>query len=508
MSPQALRWLRLGQVLSALLLALWTAVLLLPIGWGSQWSWRPSGAAPLLFPLGCAAALLVAGIGVSWVLSSYTLADTGLRRGLLGLSWRLALGATATVTPFLLYGSVERGWTTLLDSAASPVSCEYFGEGLGLAEGDFGGVIAYCRGYGERQRESGHHLATHPPGATLFYAAAIGAARATGLDRVAADAAARLTGSSRLALAGRMGAAGGTERASIEDVGLPLVAALAIALFGGLCVWPAAGCAREIWGEEAEFPAACLAATTPALLLHFQNLDVPLAWLTLMAGWMTLASARRGGWSLVAGAALGLGCFVSFGVLAGVGLCLLVALLAPGAERREPGLARWARAGGVLFGLVALWGLLAVVLGADPVGYARAAGEAHREVIETFGREYRVWVWMNLVEFGCFLGPPLVLLAFAGGLRALREGGAARAWAIAACALLLALDLSGTVRAEVGRIWLFLMLPMAVLAAGAGMPERAGYAHRWLSAWLPTALLQAGLAVALAAGLHPVVRPF
>jgi hypothetical protein len=91
-------------------------------------------------------------------------------------------------------------------------------------------------------------------------------------------------------------------------------------------------------------------------------------------------------------------------------------------------------------------------------------------------RSYWAWLIMDPVELIVFAGLPLVAAAFWSWRSMARDPESARlrafllAWFIA----VVLLDLSGTVRGEVGRIWLFLLWP-AALAAGprlASLPRR------------------------------------
>ncbi|MBP7561917.1 MAG: hypothetical protein KBA64_15710, partial [Armatimonadetes bacterium] len=115
------------------------------------------------------------------------------------------------------------------------------------------------------------------------------------------------------------------------------------------------------------------------------------------------------------------------------------------------------------------------------------------------------------VEYVVFLGPALLILALVALPAARRRGGLAPLYAAAVLGVLLLVDLSGTVRAEVGRIWVFFMPPMAVLAAGACIaarraPEAEEKEREGLLGW--TVLAQVVALVALAITVHPSVRPF
>jgi hypothetical protein len=164
----------------------------------------------------------------------------------------------------------------------------------------------------------------------------------------------------------------------------------------------------------------------------------------------------------------------------------------------------------LVLGVVAVWVPLVVVFRLDPLAMLAHSAEAHHNVIAGFRRAYGIWVWLNLIEFACFAGPALMLLVIGAAPAAWRRGGLARALAVAALGTVIALDLSGTVRAEVGRIWFLLMPPLCILAAGAVTPgEDAGSdLQGQVAPWLPTVLLQCIALIALAVALHPTARPF
>jgi len=105
---------------------------------------------------------------------------------------------------------------------------------------------------------------------------------------------------------------------------------------------------------------------------------------------------------------------------------------------------------------------------------------AHRVQALVHGRDYATWVRWNLWDFALFLGPPLVfawLAAIPAELRALRDrapNALEIPFGLAALVTLVALDLSGSILGETGRIWMFLMPPALAAAAGVtGAPRRA-----------------------------------
>lgn len=84
-------------------------------------------------------------------------------------------------------------------------------------------------------------------------------------------------------------------------------------------------------------------------------------------------------------------------------------------------------------------------------------------IIVNNGRDFNIWRWMNLVDYSLWVGPGVVLLGLVGSVWLLRhwragelEGNLA-GLALVMWGTLFFLNFSGTARAEVGRLWLFLM---------------------------------------------------
>jgi hypothetical protein len=127
-------------------------------------------------------------------------------------------------------------------------------------------------------------------------------------------------------------------------------------------------------------------------------------------------------------------------------------------------------------GFVLFYLALYVLWGYRPVAVVREALAAHREVTTaSFARTYWKWVLMNPVECAIFAGIPAAVAAIWGWRGVFRSPDFGRlrpflaAWAIA----FVLLNLSGTVRGEVGRIWLFLIWPISVVA-GVWLCGRSG----------------------------------
>jgi hypothetical protein len=261
-----------------------------------------------------------------------------------------------------------------------------------------------------------------------------------------------------------------------------LALAFLLPALSALTAWPLHRLARA-WGlsPEASALAVLLWLLTPARSLFTPSLDQALP--LLLVGAAALAAsggrARAGAAGLLAAAA----CFLSYGCLAvlpWLGLVVLAAgpqadlqVLPPWRQRSA-----WVRAALLGVGFLAPWAILSLATGYAPWRDFRIAIAAHRGMA-VLTRSYSTWVGWNLYDFTLLLGPAVVGLA---GL-ALASLGRERLsrpfrWGLwGFWGLLLLLDLSGSVRGEVGRIWLFLM-PLAGLFAAAALVDSRGEDRR------------------------------
>lgn len=512
---RALRLVGPLQMIATAVLVLWVLVLGLPIGIEGQWQWVVFDHQIAPLPLLAVVAAILMTTLFAYALSerAANARQSGNPAPWLEASWRAVLIAGGLLWTVGLYGLVPSSWQQLTSATLADVSNEYFVEAYRI-----GDPIRYCRGYASHQRESAHHIATHPPGAVLTYYGLIRLYRATGLSVAARGVVEKLHGRSAGAIMDQAAAMPTARRIPSDQVALPTLIALTFALLGMLCVLPAAACGGMLWGPQGAFPAGVLAATVPGLALFFQSLDAVLALAAMVCVWAAARSvlARRD-WlgALATGVLLGASAFISYGMLAAAAICGLI-LVAGGALRGTEGRpatrAGWLlRLAAMVAGIVAFWAPLCLVLQLDPLAMAVRGGEAHHGVMQTFQRAYGTWVWMNLVEFAAFIGPALLLLLAAALPVARRVGGIAPVFAVAVIGALLLVDVSGTVRAEVGRIWVFFMPPIAVIAAGACVAgRRAPDAEvRQREGLLgSTVIAQVAALVALAVTVHPSVRPF
>jgi hypothetical protein len=141
-------------------------------------------------------------------------------------------------------------------------------------------------------------------------------------------------------------------------------------------------------------------------------------------------------------------------------------LTAAGGNRRTRML--WSLAAAWIASALGLFVLAFLLSGINYPAILASALGAHREVTtQAFARTYSRWLGWNLFDFWMFLGAGLglwMLWQMGEEIAALRRRQFSSLTPLlwAAVLTIAALDLSGVVRAEVGRIWMFLMPPAAV----------------------------------------------
>jgi hypothetical protein len=351
------------------------------------------------------------------------------------------------------------------------------------------------------------HTRTHPPGALLLVRE---------LDQIGRLLPAPRPGSTGLTALAAECLDHEVQRAAVRHHPVPhpppaawtlVLLALLLPGLSALAAWPLHRLALRLGlpPGPALF-AVALWILVPARSLFTPSLDQALPFLLLAAAAL---AAGPGRWRpAAAGAVLSLSLFMTYGYLAPAVLVGLLAIAQPlgasdGTDRRQV----WRRAAvrAVLLAAGALlpWLLLALFTGYNPLAAFKDAMAQHR-MIAVESRSYATWLLWNPYDFALLLGPAVAGLA-AAALVSRREARtpAFRVLAWGWWALLALLLVSGTVRGEVGRIWLMLMPFACVLAAGAAA-ERSdrwdGSDRRrpWTSLVL---LLQAALLLALAANM-------
>jgi len=303
---------------------------------------------------------------------------------------------------------------------------------------------------------------------------------------------------------------------SLEDAQIAsALAQMLIPLGSGLPVIPLYRLGKRLGGPRAGMRAAALYVVVPSLTLFTMRWDqlYPL-FLCLSLYWLHVGlEERRFVLFFLAGLSVSVASFMSFG-----NLTILPALGAYGlAHLASGGLLRWKD---WLRQTWRGWGLL--ILGSVSVwlAYQAACGVSFWEVFSTamqthfhLGRSYRVWVVYNVYDFLTFLGVPVAVLFVAESIRAWRRVVQTRLAvsaealpALAVSTTLLALDLSGVARGEVGRMWL-LWMPAACLIVAIGSTHRSRFSYVLVLALLALQTLSATLFLRVSATGMPAYRP-
>ncbi len=342
-------------------------------------------------------------------------------------------------------------WITPGAYVVSPNVTTYFAVSLEVRN-----TTAWLANYAEQLTSLPHHAATHPPGFVLFF---------LGLRK----ACARLIPSTDWFQQVAEGYELFGVALSPTDAAAAIIGALLLALFGALGLAPIYLLARRLTNEQAAICATCSTAAMPGILLLGASPDLFIMSLaTLSLSLAYFAWHDRPWLGALAGLCLALGLFCSLGFALVVGWIAIWFCLGLFNKRIRGMIART-----LLVGLFALIGfsvfylILFIAFDYRPLAVARAALSAHRAMAATEGvRTYWKWVLMNPVECLIFTGLPLSVAALWSWRALLQsEHTRLRIFICSWLALAFLLDLSGIVRGEVGRIWLFLMWPAALTAS-------------------------------------------
>jgi hypothetical protein len=501
----------------------------------AEWIWRPlSKAIPVnLLPAslaGAGLALLVWGLGrgETQVATRMSLPH-GERRVARGMSLLRALAPLALVLvvfalQIAMINAVGEPWVAPGAIIASPVSTTYF-----AISREVHSVRDYLANYHQIMPTLPYHAATHPPGVTLLFLAVRRACAAlTPASAASSPVIARVQ-----FYADRMGVG-----FPPEDAAAAIASALLLAMAGSASILPIYLLAGQLAGPRGALCAAALTGSLPALVLLPASADQLVLLAAAVTIWLAYAAWRHSNpaLALLPGIAFALGMFVSLGFAAvGAWLALWAALGVLGAAGRGEAARRLlGRAGVALGGFAAVYLTLFLATGYRAWTVAYLGLFAHRRATTVeFPRTYWKWVLMNPVEMAVFAGLALVVAALWAkvscwaspgllgrsssscptglGLLGRRSsscptglgllgrsssscptGLGLRAFLVSWLIVVAALDLSGTVRGEVGRIWLFLMWPLA-LAAG----EWLSRAERYAAALTLVVMMQLAQALAM-----------
>jgi len=392
--------------------------------------------------------------------------------------------------PFALRNAVAATWST--------ISNGYFREAQQITS-----VGEFVSQYHEIQRRDPLKLGTHPPGAVLCYWLAkqvwdaLPAVQPPMLMLTDAWSGGDLVTLSRSALATSPTV---PREFGPGDVPVTVWCLLFIAATGAGVVVPTYLLGAADGDRRTGLLSATLVALAPNTLFYYLSLDVLLmtltAWALVRVAYRTRDQSPWRGGALGSGAALGVALLISLGATAPLALALAwLVVTSRRTGARAAGRAALELVLGVLLvlGLASLAGLHTLtVFGHCLDAHAHSGGGiAHRHYVK--------WVLPNLLDYALLLGIPLVWVALTGLARRRELGPCAAGLVVATVATMLLLDLSGSVKGEAERLWIFFNPPLAVAAAtlAAG---RAALA--WPLACQPLQLLLMALT------LPPLVRPY
>ena len=458
-------------------------VLSKPIGIPGEWTWpanvEPGGS---YIPMVVVSALFIAVAG--WLTRVNRWEKTG-RKGravwlilLIIIAWMMSLGLLAMRThPVLITGGI----------IASPLATTYFSTAIGIRD-----LPAALRDYPSLMQKQPQHARTHPPGPIVFFWAVDHMVQgwpglARGLEAVFRRVDPDGMGFITTVLSDQLGI-----RLTKSNALAAVLSALILALAGSITLLPLYGLTASLYKPTTALRACLLFTVVPAFLLFAPSIDQFVLLFSVLTLWGFQLLRTRG--NPLVGVFFALGLLMSLAV-AVIGLFLAVWWLLERFVKPRDG--EKADAKNVTIGLVAAIGLFLAIFvvlwlatGFSFPGAVKAGLGAHRQIIlKEVGRTYWKWLLYNPIEFVCFIGLPLVIWTMAG-----IRGRFAWAWLIT----LLVLDVSGWVRAETGRIWLFLMPPAAMLAA-----DRLGRLGKRFDIGFFSALaLQLGQAIAMKVGLN------
>ena len=504
----------IAQALLVALLAVWLLAVRRPIGWGDEGTISVLGPVyPLSYLL--PPVLTLAGLGglLTYLWRSMRREKIpGHRRA---LAWTIAFGlAVGAWSLQVALWSVAPGSISRLAAVQlSEVSTGYLAEAFTIED-----VGAYLDSYAQEMPRAPKHIATHPPGAVLFFYAVHQVGEALpALRQAALVASSTAVGQSIPDLAADVLAYPTTRWLGSEGLATAIIASWMLGVCGALMPLLIFAALRGPAGEERALAVAAVLALTPSMLFYFPTLDMLIALASTLMVAALAATQRHWAWSAVAGLIAAEALFVSLGALALVALGGAFLLLRAARQAGQSGDTSWSdtRSAAVpllAFGAGLLAGLAAwYAVGVDAAEVFSQGLGAHSSITgRASWRSYHVWVWMNLVEFAIFAGLPLTVLAAASiprviaTLRELSSSALAAYLGAAALLVLLLLDVSGTVKGETGRLWLF-FVPWLAAAIAPDLVDESG--SRWKLLALTCALTALQILL-MAWTMQPIVRPY
>lgn len=295
------------------------------------------------------------------------------------------------------------------------------------------------------------HVRTHPPGLIAFHWLIERAFRALPDLTGSISQPARLWRCTDLWVISRSPATAATLLISAL---LPVVAA-------ALVPWATYVLARSLCDEKTARWSALFSAAIPALLVFSPTPDQVFALLAVISLWLVSSSIQRkrplrlvmGGMTLSVMTMLSIGNVAWVVVVLGWAAWIITRL-----EYRPRSLI----IGSILFavGLVSMWGFYWVGWGVAPWDVIITGLAQHRQLVTVF-RSYPLWLLFNPLDFLLFAGVATAVGLTLQSIQTIRSAAERRTkagpLALILFLTLIALNVSGGTRGEVGRLWLVFM---------------------------------------------------
>lgn len=270
-----------------------------------------------------------------------------------------------------------------------------------------------------------------------------------------------------------------SERSTIAT---SIAAGLLMPFISSLTVIPLYYLGKGFYSRQIAFYAAALYVFIPSIIFFTPQMDqvfVFLAVSTIASFYLGLK--RKNVWYIfLAGVIYSAGIFMSLGLLILLSFigCLMAKEIAENkllvAQKEEMCLVthfKFSIKGALIFGftIIIFYVLLMSVLDFNIVRVLKAISVEQQVINAKIGRTYSKWVIFNLYDFFAFLGVPISLLFFkriVSNFSQFKKTGISQVdiLLIALLVTLVALDVSGIIRGEVARVWMFLM-PFAALVS-------------------------------------------
>ena len=241
---------------------------------------------------------------------------------------------------------------------------------------------------------------------------------------------------------------------------------------GAFTIFPLLKLARHFYSDREIKPLLLMFPIIPAFTVHIGSWDVAFMWFSVTGFWLIVSALQRDSlwlWA-IAGLVFSIGTFMThalFIAVAGAGIYVLISLF----DERETVLGRWQRivVSGLIFSIAlgSLWGAYWGIFDVSYLDVYQANTAPHFEMQSN----YWLRLLVNPYDFALFSGFALIgvsVLALSKTIATwLRDGVLIHAdrFVIAVWVTLVLLTVSGLSRAEVGRVWIFL-IPLFVLTIG------------------------------------------